>query len=125
MAAGGQRQRFGRRAVVDAAAGAAQLYDPATGVRRVRGREVQVDLGAVRARGLQRGGQRRRGVDDQQVAGRQEVGEVEEVRVDQRAVRLRDQQPDLVADGRRRRCLQVRGKVEVERRHAGTSSRAW
>ena len=73
----------------------------------------------------QRGGERRRGVDHQQVAGTELVGKVEEARVDELAPGLSDHQPDLVADRWGRGRFEPRGEVEVQRGHAGTSSRAW
>ena len=63
-----------------------------------RGREMEVDGGAVGARGGERGGDGGGGVDDEQVTGAQVGGQAAEAVVDERqAVALCDEQADLVA----------------------------
>ena len=59
---------------------------------------MEVDGGAVGARGGERGGDRGGGVDDEQVAGAQVGGQAAEAVVDERAaVALGDEQAHLVA----------------------------
>ena len=147
---GGQREALPGAGRAEARAGTSQLDDPPRSARRFdavagrgehppsrrldgtrhRGREVEVDGSAVRARGGERGGDGGGGVDDEQVARAQLGGQVAEAVVDEREpVALGDEQAHLVALeparlGRRARLV---GGCQRERErgaHARDSSSA-
>ena len=97
MCAAGQGERVAGAPAAEAPAVAAQLDDPAAFRGAGRGRrEMQLDARPVGAAGRQRGGQRLRGVDDEDVAGAQVVGEVAGVRMRQVGP-SGDEHPHLVA----------------------------
>jgi hypothetical protein len=112
-----QVERVAGAAAAEALRAGAQLDDPAvvaaTGQRRG---EAQLELGAVGAPCGQCRGKRGRGVDDDQVARAQEVGQVARPRVGQATVAARDEHADVVARqpaGLGRRVgLQALGQLE-------------
>jgi hypothetical protein len=82
---------------------------------------VEVDGGAVRAHGRERGGDRGGGVDDEQVAGAQVRGQPAKAVVDERApVALGDQQAHPVAlqPARLGRRVRLVGGCQGERERA-------
>jgi hypothetical protein len=89
----------------------AQLDDPAivagAGERR---REAQLECRAVGAPRRERGGQRRRGVDDDEVPGAQEVGQVAGPRVHEAPVAAGDEHAHVVA----REPTRLGGRVGLE-----------
>jgi len=128
-AAARQGEPLAAACAAEALAVPAQLDDPAPVVAggRVRGREVQLQRGAVGAGRRQRGGQRRRLVDDEEVTPSQVVGEMTKPGVRERRAVARDHQPHRVARaaarlgrlGRFERGRQRKGERAV---HAGVSA---
>jgi hypothetical protein len=87
------------------------LDDPAVVAGAGQGRrEAQLELGAVAASRGQGGGQRGRGVDDDEVALAQEVGQVARPRVGQAAVAAGDEHADVVA----RKAARLGGRVRLQ-----------
>ena len=116
--AAGERQPLaGPRAAEAPAVRGARLDDPALRVARVGRREVQPQRRPVRPPRGQRGGQGRRLVDDEQVAGAEVRGEVAEARVDERRGAGGDHQPHGVA--RQPARLRRLGRLERRRQREG------
>ena len=111
---------------IGAPIGGPQLDEPGAVGGRRREPELQRLLAEA---GLDRGCKRRRDVDDEQVARRQDPWKVAETGVgDREIVTRRDEQGDVVAafPAYLRRLVRLQPRVELERAHASTltSSRA-
>ena len=124
LAAARQRDPLPGAAAAMASVALAQLDHPALvavvgpGAPRRRG-ERRGEVHAQAAEALKRSGEGRRGVDDEQVAGLEQFGEVEEARVAEAGARGH-QQPHLVPFARR-----LNRRFERESTHAGATALAW
>jgi hypothetical protein len=82
---------------------------------------MQVQDHAVRSAGADRGGERRRVIDHEEIAGREEARQIAEVGVDEpQIVPIRYEQADAIASQSphfwRSVCLEFLGKLEIESR---------